>query len=262
MMEQKNNQKEDLTRSVWFKPFQLLLPDYAKYGLRSYYKASEILEILNLKSYILRFWESEFECLVPMKGDGGQNLYSLTDMKILFRLKELLLEKEFPIEKAKMILNQEYQVYRYSSSHEDLGIIDLKEKLEQKKSKIQEAVIVEAPMFSADSFSLNDGGNDDLARELSGDLFANMAEETFSFQRENSSRLEDDSAVVIPAELDRLPVEIFQNEILKNCNKKFEDSSLQMIELIQVLETEYQQRIIKWSLNLKQELSDLKKILL
>ena len=40
------------------------------------YRIGEAAELLELKTYVLRFWETEFPQLTPLRTDKGQRLYS------------------------------------------------------------------------------------------------------------------------------------------------------------------------------------------
>ncbi|AGC49623.1 MerR family transcriptional regulator [Lawsonia intracellularis] len=69
------------------------------------YKIGEAARILELESYILRYWETEFSQLSPKRTPKGQRLYSETDIKLLFRLKYLLHEQGLTIEGARRVLS-------------------------------------------------------------------------------------------------------------------------------------------------------------
>ena len=66
-----------------------------------YYRIGEVAEITELQPYILRYWESEFRALSPIKNSAGQRLYKKRDIEILEKIKELLYEKGFTIAGAR-----------------------------------------------------------------------------------------------------------------------------------------------------------------
>jgi DNA-binding transcriptional MerR regulator len=66
-----------------------------------YYRIGEVAEITGLQPYILRYWESEFRALSPIKNNAGQRLYKKRDIEILEKIKELLYEKGFTIAGAR-----------------------------------------------------------------------------------------------------------------------------------------------------------------
>ncbi|MDR2892584.1 MAG: MerR family transcriptional regulator [Deltaproteobacteria bacterium] len=68
------------------------------------YKIGEAAQLLNLKSYVLRFWETEFPQLNPLRTESGQRLYSEQDLVLLGRIRHLLHERGLTIEGARKIL--------------------------------------------------------------------------------------------------------------------------------------------------------------
>lgn len=65
------------------------------------YRIGEAARILNLKAYVLRFWESEFPQLNPRRSEKGQRVYSDEDLKLLKRIQHLLHERGLTIDGAK-----------------------------------------------------------------------------------------------------------------------------------------------------------------
>ncbi len=68
------------------------------------YKIGEAAELLKLKSYVLRFWETEFPQLAPLRTEKGQRLYSEADLGLLKRIRHLLHERGMTIEGARRVL--------------------------------------------------------------------------------------------------------------------------------------------------------------
>lgn len=68
------------------------------------YRIGEAAELLALKAYVLRFWETEFSQLVPIRTDKGQRLYSEENLALLRRIKYLLHEQGLTIEGARRVL--------------------------------------------------------------------------------------------------------------------------------------------------------------
>ncbi|MBR3663316.1 MAG: MerR family transcriptional regulator [Desulfovibrio sp.] len=69
------------------------------------YRIGEAAELLNLKSYVLRFWETEFPQLAPLRTDHGQRLYSEEHIALLRRIKQLLHEQGMTIDGARRVLD-------------------------------------------------------------------------------------------------------------------------------------------------------------
>ena len=51
---------------------------------------SEASEILSLPSHVLRFWESKFKQIKPLKRAGGRRFYRQNDILFIFGIKKLL----------------------------------------------------------------------------------------------------------------------------------------------------------------------------
>ncbi len=71
------------------------------------YRIGEAADILNLKTYVLRFWETEFPQLTPLRTEKGQRLYSERDLALLRRIRELLHEQGMTIDGARRVLTAE-----------------------------------------------------------------------------------------------------------------------------------------------------------
>jgi DNA-binding transcriptional MerR regulator len=81
-----------------------------------YYSISEVCQLTGLKSYVLRYWETEFRELKPPKNRAGNRTYRKKDIDIIIKIKELLYDKKFTIEGAR---NQLAITPQISDSSED-----------------------------------------------------------------------------------------------------------------------------------------------
>ena len=71
------------------------------------YRIGEVAAELQLKTSVLRFWESEFPELVPKRSAKGHRSYDAQDVELLKRIKQLLHEQGMTIEGAKRVLQGE-----------------------------------------------------------------------------------------------------------------------------------------------------------
>ena len=71
------------------------------------YRIGEAARLLKLEGYVLRFWETEFEQLRPLRTPKGQRLYSDADLVVLRRIRTLLHEQGMTIEGARRVLERE-----------------------------------------------------------------------------------------------------------------------------------------------------------
>ena len=54
-----------------------------------YYSIGEVSEMTDLKSYVLRYWETEFNQLKPPKNRAGNRTYRQKDIDLILKIKGL-----------------------------------------------------------------------------------------------------------------------------------------------------------------------------
>ncbi len=69
-----------------------------------YFRIGEVSELIDVKPYVLRYWETEFPDIKPTKSKSGQRLYKRRDVELLFKIKSLLYEQGFTINGARQKL--------------------------------------------------------------------------------------------------------------------------------------------------------------
>ena len=62
-----------------------------------YFRIGEVAELCALPAYVLRFWETEFPQLKPVKSSTGQRMYRQKDVEYALRIKKLLYDEGFTI---------------------------------------------------------------------------------------------------------------------------------------------------------------------
>src|SRR5580700_8019218 len=72
-----------------------------------YFRIGEVAELCRLPAYVLRFWETEFPHLKPVKSSTGQRMYRHKDVESVLRIKQLLYEEGFTIAGARQHLRIE-----------------------------------------------------------------------------------------------------------------------------------------------------------
>ncbi len=83
-----------------------LLKDIHSIPAKMAFKIGEAAEMVGVKQYVLRYWESEFEMLRPRKSANGQRVYSRKDVETAMMIKKLLYNDRFSIEGARAALRQ------------------------------------------------------------------------------------------------------------------------------------------------------------
>jgi DNA-binding transcriptional MerR regulator len=93
------------------------------------YTIGDVEKILQVKDYVIRYWEREVPLLRPAKDTYGRRVYSGRDIELLLRLKYLLYERRFTLEGAREELLRElagdHQDLRGSVSALRSGLLDL-----------------------------------------------------------------------------------------------------------------------------------------
>ena len=71
-----------------------------------YYKIGEVAAMLAINTSVLRFWETQFSELAPVKTRTGQRLYSAVEVELLKEIYRLLYVQKLTIKgaKAKLVL--------------------------------------------------------------------------------------------------------------------------------------------------------------
>jgi len=79
------------------------MSDKAEWAYRT---ISEVSEQLDVPTHVLRFWETKFTQLKPMKRSGGRRYYKASDLDLLVRIRDLLYRDGFTIKGAQKALKE------------------------------------------------------------------------------------------------------------------------------------------------------------
>jgi DNA-binding transcriptional MerR regulator len=71
------------------------------------FRIGEVSRLTSTKPFVLRFWESEFPMLQPIKGPKGHRLYRREDIETVFVIKRLLYDEGFTIAGARRHLREQ-----------------------------------------------------------------------------------------------------------------------------------------------------------
>lgn len=69
-----------------------------------YFRIGEVSDIVGVKPYVLRYWETEFSDIRPTKSKSGQRLYKRRDVEMLLAVRDLLYDQRYTIDGAKQRL--------------------------------------------------------------------------------------------------------------------------------------------------------------
>lgn len=73
---------------------------------RMFFKIGEVANIVGVRPYVLRYWETEFPFLSPNKSNSQQRLYSRKDLETILLIKHLLYDLKFSIAGAKKRMSE------------------------------------------------------------------------------------------------------------------------------------------------------------
>lgn len=71
---------------------------------KEYYSIGEVCEITGLKPHVLRYWETQFKGLAPVKNRAGNRAYRKREIEMVQLVKELLYDRKYTIEGARQKL--------------------------------------------------------------------------------------------------------------------------------------------------------------
>ena len=79
---------------------------------------SEVSDDLGIPPHVLRFWESRFEQIQPLKSKGGRRYYRPEDVDVLRRIKSLLYSQGYTIKGAQKAVDFPQDVKRTNTLQE------------------------------------------------------------------------------------------------------------------------------------------------
>jgi len=85
---------------------------------------SEVAELLDLPQHVLRFWETRFVQLKPLKRGGGRRFYRPADIEFLKALQYLLYEKNYTIKGVQRLLKENGIAFLTALGSSDAGRAD------------------------------------------------------------------------------------------------------------------------------------------
>ncbi len=68
---------------------------------RLYYRIGDVCRIIGVEPHVLRYWETEFPSLAPLKNKAGQRTYRPKDIELILAIRRLLYEEGYTIAGAR-----------------------------------------------------------------------------------------------------------------------------------------------------------------
>ncbi|KEC55032.1 MerR family transcriptional regulator [Bartonella koehlerae] len=86
---------------------------------------SEVAELLELPQHVLRFWETRFKQIKPMKRGGGRRYYRPIDIDLLNGIKKLLYDQGYTIKGVQRLLKENGVAFVTAFGNGDLDAINV-----------------------------------------------------------------------------------------------------------------------------------------
>jgi DNA-binding transcriptional MerR regulator len=99
---------------------------------RIYFRIGDVAEILGVKPYVIRFWETEFPFVAPDKAVSGQRVYRRPQIEGLVLIKHLLHIERYSIEGAKKKLTELRRTAKLKEAMMELVKIEGVEEIQMK----------------------------------------------------------------------------------------------------------------------------------
>lgn len=77
---------------------------------KRYFTIGEVAELCDVKPHVLRYWETEFPTLKPVKRRGNRRYYQRADVLVIRQIRGLLYEEGYTIGGARLRIDTEKQV--------------------------------------------------------------------------------------------------------------------------------------------------------
>jgi DNA-binding transcriptional MerR regulator len=111
----------------------VLIPD------KIYFKIGEVAELVGVKAHVLRYWESEFKSLKPVKSHSNQRLYRREDVEQALLIKSLLYQQGFTLAGARQKLKGSQKLV-LSAEDSPVTLESILERLTRMRDSLQEQV--------------------------------------------------------------------------------------------------------------------------
>jgi DNA-binding transcriptional MerR regulator len=103
---------------------------------KAFFRIGEVSKILQVEPYVLRYWESEFKSIRPIRTRSDQRRYKRKDVEALMRIKQLLYDEAFTIKGAKKHLAKMKAINPAHSEGIPKILVEIKEGLLQIKDLV------------------------------------------------------------------------------------------------------------------------------
>jgi DNA-binding transcriptional MerR regulator len=102
-----------------------------------FFKIGEVAEVAGVRASVLRFWETEFPFLKPVKSSSGQRLYSKNEVDLVLQVKHLLYDEKFTIEGVKKRITTKGKLAKTEDRFDSVAATDYCEVLKAVRNELK-----------------------------------------------------------------------------------------------------------------------------
>lgn len=93
---------------------------------------AEVAEEMGVATHVLRFWETKFPQIKPMKASGGRRYYRPDDVEVLKLIQNLLYRKRYTIEGAQQYIKEKGLKNLLEQGEIQKDFFEIPDKMEQR----------------------------------------------------------------------------------------------------------------------------------
>ena len=110
----------------------------AEKSVSAYKTISEVSKLIDVPSHVLRFWETKFTQVKPIKRSGGRRYYRSEDIEVLSSIRELLYNEGYTIKGAQKVLKSHLK--NTGSAYNKLQAVHQLEKKSEDKMRLDKLI--------------------------------------------------------------------------------------------------------------------------
>ena len=80
---------------------------------------SEVSNEINIPTHVLRFWETKFPNINPLKRSGNRRYYRPEDVKLIIEIKNLLYDKGYTVKGVQKLLKEKDTIISKNLNNND-----------------------------------------------------------------------------------------------------------------------------------------------
>jgi DNA-binding transcriptional MerR regulator len=104
------------------------------------FKIGEVADMLGIKQYVLRYWESEFDILNPKKAANNQRYFTRKDVENAFIIRKLLHRDRFSIEGARSAM-MSLKSFAKKEVKRDLELTKIQNRFETFQDQVNDLIV-------------------------------------------------------------------------------------------------------------------------